>query len=387
MSASGNSEQRPFEVLSDWGLVDARLASWEQQAADNFMLRREWLESWWDAYHQRTDRLALVTWSGTRPESRGLLPGLVTRGLLGRTFRWLGSGNVCSDYLRLLTDSGEIESGAKAAAAGLLSPEFRTRYGRLDAIELEGHSAQDPSVRCLVNELQGKGWSLEERALGGAWRVSLPATLDEFVARLPKSRRRKVNKARRLLAEGQVRYEAVGDWERIDSLWSEFVRLHQKRRAAMNQSGCFFDPRFGKFLREAVRRFAEQQGVWLGVLWAGEQPIGMNLIFFSGQTANMYQSGMETERSELEPGHLINYFSIGTAIERGAQWFDFLRGDEPYKEGWGAERQELSRVRLFAPHLAARLRQSAIAAGRGLRTWSSSLWGPGAPALPVPTED
>ncbi len=380
------SEMKSLEVLSDWGQIDAQLGNWDQLAGDNFMLRRAWLESWWHAYRQRCDRLAVVTWADERGSHRGFLPGMVSRGFLGRTFRWLGSGIVCSDYMRLLTGSGNENSGAIAAARMLRSPEFRARFGRLDAIELEGHLEQEPSIRQLISELQAAGWGMEERGLGGAWRVTLPGTIEEFVAQLHKSRRRKVNKARRLLAEGRVRYEAIGEWERIDQLWGEFVRLHQKRRATMNQPGCFFDHRFGKFLREATQRFAEQNEVWLGVLWSEDQPVGMNLVFCPESTANIYQCGMETDRSELEPGHLLNYFTIVTAIERGVRWLDFLRGDEPYKEGWGAERQELWRVRMFAPHLTARLRQSALSAGRGVRAWTSGLWGPVA-ATPASTDD
>jgi CelD/BcsL family acetyltransferase involved in cellulose biosynthesis len=112
-----------------------------------------------------------------------------------------------------------------------------------------------------------------------------------------------------------------------------------------------------------------------GTLWAGSEPIGFNLNFRSGDSFGMYQSGMEVDRTELEPGHLLNYFSICTAIEKGIQWFDFLRGDEPYKEGWGAQRRVSDRSRLFAPHLLSRVRQSALAAGRELRNWSAGWFG------------
>jgi CelD/BcsL family acetyltransferase involved in cellulose biosynthesis len=81
---------------------------------------------------------------------------------------------------------------------------------------------------------------------------------------------------------------------------------------------------------------------------------------------------MDTDRMDLEPGHLINTYTIQAAIESGYEIFDFLRGDEPYKEGWNADRTPLYRTRAFAPHLAARLRQTAIAAGRTLKAWSTS---------------
>jgi CelD/BcsL family acetyltransferase involved in cellulose biosynthesis len=372
MNGSTAPVESTVRVFREWEQIRAEAGDWNQLAGGNFMLRTEWLQSWWEAFRNPGDQLAVIAWSDPARGWRGLLPGFVTRGLLGRTYRLLGSGNVCTDYVRLLESEVEQTRFAQLAAKCLTSPSFRQAFGRLDAVELEGQLQGEPSLGNLASGLREAGWVEEERELAGTWRVKLPGTLEEFIARLPKSRRRKVNKARRLLAEGQVSYEAIWDWPRIDSMWSEFVRLHQKRREVMGQPGCFFDPRFGKFLRSAVQRFSEREGCCMGVLWASGQPVGMNLIFLEGTTANMYQSGMEPERSELEPGHLMNYFTMGTAIERGAEWFDFLRGDEPYKEGWGAERQVLCRKRLFAPHLSARLRQTALAAGRGIKAWSAS---------------
>lgn len=376
-----------IDVLQDWNQIRGEAGDWNQLVEENFMLQSEWLESWWEAYHKPGDRLAVLSWSDRAAERRGLLPGFVTRGKLGRTYRLLGSGAVCSDYVRLLGGEGDREAFSDLVAGCMKSDLFRQGYGRLDAIEWEGHLQGEVSFGRITGELQQAGWSVESRDLAGAWRVKLPGTTEEFVAQLHKSRRRKVNKARRLVAEGQVSYEAVGDWPRIDSLWGDFVRLHQSRRELLGQPGCFVDPRFGEFLRKAVQRFAARRSCWLGVLWAAGQPVGMNLIFLTGGTANMYQSGMDPTRSELDPGHLLNYFSIEMAIERGAQWFDFLRGDEPYKEGWGAERRGLSRTRLFAPHLSARLRQRALAAGRELRAWSAAWLSPSHTAPPAGSTD
>ena len=113
----------------------------------------------------------------------------------------------------------------------------------------------------------------------------------------------------------------------------------------------------------------------------------MNLVFLHRAMAGVYQAGMDPERSELDPGHLINYFMIERAIEQKVEWLDFLRGDEPYKEGWGAERRVLCRSRCFAPHLSARLRQTALAAGRGLKAWSANWLSQPAAAPPAASVD
>lgn len=387
MRVTGDSLGATVRVLRDWEQVRAEAGDWNQLAGENFMLRREWLESWWEAMRDPGDQLAIIAWSDPLRNRRGILPGFVTRGILGRTYRLLGSGTVCSDDLQLLEDEGEPTEFAKLAAECLVSSAFRQAFGRLDAVELEGHLQGEPSLGRLTAELRTAGWVAEERELAGAWRVKLPGTSEELLAQLPKSRRRKANKARRLLAEGQVNYEFAGEWARIGSLWNEFVRLHQKRREILGEAGCFSDPRFERFLRSAVQRFAGQQACWLGVLWSAGQPVGMNLVFLHRAMACVYQAGMDPERSELDPGHLINYFMIERAIEQKVEWLDFLRGDEPYKEGWGAERRVLCRSRCFAPHLSARLRQTALAAGRGLKAWSANWLSQPAAAPPAASVD
>lgn len=375
MSREHTSSSDGVVGFREWHELQTHQSAWNELAGSNFMLRTEWLESWWQAYRQPGERLAIAGWLDPSGEANGFIPGFVTRGLLGRTYRWLASGVVCSDDVRLVCSESDSRQSGQAAARWLSSETLRSELGRLDAIEIEGYQQQEPTIRTLIDSLCAAGWSLEEQELDGAWRVSLPSSLEAFVGQLHKSRRRKVNKAKRLLAEGAVSYEAVWDWPRIDALWSEFVRLHQKRREALGQPGCFADPRFGIFLKSASERFAAHGGCFMGVLSADNQPIALNLNFVAADSVGMYQSGIEMDRTELEPGHLLNYFTVGTAIEQGMRWFDFLRGDEPYKEGWGAERRGLYRARLFAPHLLARLRQSAIAAGREFRNWSTGLLG------------
>lgn len=367
--------------ISQWDDIAPLARSWNELCADNFMLSTFWLGAWWQAFgEQRNAQLSPVERSKLsvgRVEDAGgkvcgFVPGFVSRSLLGRTFRLLGSGTACSDYLRLLSPpSGSLDIG-RAAGDWLTSRNFRLQYGRLDAVELEGCSGDDLSIKSLAKQLEIAGWNIERQSLEGAWRLPLPNSWDVYEKSLPKSRRRKVNKAKRLLTEGTVKYTAVSTPEELDRFWPDFVALHQKRRTALGQAGCFADPHFFVFLYQAAQRLLTARRGWLSLLFNAGRPVAASLIFTADRTAYMYQSGMDVDRADLEPGHLINTFSLQTAIESGYQWFDFLRGDEPYKEGWNAERIPLDRIRAFAPHLTARLRQTAIAAGRSLRAWTDT---------------
>ena len=49
-----------------------------------------------------------------------------------------------------------------------------------------------------------------------------------------------------------------------------------------------------------------------------------------------YQSGMDPERLDVQPGRLSCIAGLRRAVGEGRARFDFLRGDEPYKAQWRA---------------------------------------------------
>jgi CelD/BcsL family acetyltransferase involved in cellulose biosynthesis len=48
-----------------------------------------------------------------------------------------------------------------------------------------------------------------------------------------------------------------------------------------------------------------------------------------------YLSGFDPAYERLGPGSLLIEHAMTFARHAGQRWFDFLRGSEPYKYGWG----------------------------------------------------
>src|SRR5205823_14747458 len=66
--------------------------------------------------------------------------------------------------------------------------------------------------------------------------------------------------------------------------------------------------------------------------------------FAAKGVACAYLSGFDPSRSQMSPGMLVMGHAIEHASAEGAACFDFLRGDESYKYGWGAvDRSKTSR--------------------------------------------
>ena len=76
--------------------------------------------------------------------------------------------------------------------------------------------------------------------------------------------------------------------------------------------------------------------------------IAVQLYFDSAEGFQLYQSGYDPDAMKLEPGHLLFTAMVRKAIGRGDSCFDFLRGNEPYKEYWGALPHAQNKLRMVA---------------------------------------
>ncbi len=349
-------------------------ADWERFAADNPMLLPAWLAHWWRVYGaaQRPQTQCLIC-QIVDPQGRtwGIAPLYRAPHFTGHALRYMGDGEACSDYVRILCDRTTESAVAQVLANGLLRQDFAARFGPLDWLEIEGHLPEDPGWTALSDALTQRRWARQERPLCGSWTASLPPTWAEYLQRLAKSRKRKINKAMRLRRDGQVEFRVLSTPEQIAEAWPSFVALHQQRRTTLDQPGCFASRPFAQFLPAATDELAGGGRAHLAQLLHGSNPVGYLLLLLSSSTLAVYQSGFDPRARELEPGHLLNTFAIEWAIAQGVSQYDFLRGDEPYKEGWGSLRREIVRTRWIAPHWVARSKQQLWNLGRTLKHWFS----------------
>jgi CelD/BcsL family acetyltransferase involved in cellulose biosynthesis len=77
----------------------------------------------------------------------------------------------------------------------------------------------------------------------------------------------------------------------------------------------------------------------------------------------VYQTGVDPDLLDREPGRLINLAIIKRCIEQGYRGLDYLRGDEPYKAHCRAEPRPSLEVRVVPRRVAAQLRHNLWLAG------------------------
>jgi len=334
----------------------------------------EWLDSWWRSYGVGPGK-ELFALAAFDPVDQliGLAPWYIQQhGASRRVIRFLGSGEVCSDYLTVLCRQGCEENVTLALAdwlcgAAQYSSDERPRW---DLLELGGIDEGDPTVTRLVEHLVSRGSLVHRRSRSSCWRVKLPGDWKEYLATLSKSHRKQIRRLERnYFRTARAQLHVVERPDELRQGLDVLVRLHQRRRESLGDRGCFSSARFAAFHEETARRLLELGSlrlVWLSVdgrtVAAEYQVLGESVVY-------AYQSGIEPTALEHEPGRLITVATLRHAIAEGRRAFDFLRGDESYKAHWRAQPRPTQDIRVLAEARGARLRHNLWLAGGNVKNW------------------
>jgi CelD/BcsL family acetyltransferase involved in cellulose biosynthesis len=275
----------------------------------------EWLIPWWRAFGEGD------LWTLTL-RHKGSLVGLVPLFLPAyreRTVLLVGTGN--TDLLDALVEPGFESQGAGAAFAHLAA-----NADRWDACDFQQLREGSP----LLLARAPAGWADEVLAQDVCPTLDLPAGI-------PSERLKRLRYERRRAGQvGPVRFERA-DESNFERLFSEFLRLHEARWSAQGQPGVLHDAIVRQFHEEVASALLRAGMLRLYVLFVDSCAIASFYGFASGLRTFYYLGGFDPEFARLSPGTLIVGHAIEEAVREGAETFEFLRGREPYKYGWGAK--------------------------------------------------
>lgn len=325
-------------IITDAGLLEELAPAWwelwRRSPGATPFTSPAWALAWWRVFAPGELRAAAV-WSG------GCLIALAPLwredGPYGARLLPIGLG--ISDGLDVLLDPGEPD-----AAPRLIEAVCRHRA----------------DWDC---------WELEELGPGAAaFRLPAPADCrDETCAQsaspvldltkgadaldcIPGGKRRKLRMARNRVARrggeiGVVEARGVADF------LGHLARLHGARWMARGEDGVLAEDLVRRFHAEALPGLVAAGVARLFTLTIEGQVVGAYYGLLHGPRAFAYIGGFDPAFAFESPGTVLIGHAIEDAVAAGAQEFDFLRGQEPYKYEWGAA-DRWSRRRSFrrVPH-------------------------------------
>jgi CelD/BcsL family acetyltransferase involved in cellulose biosynthesis len=304
-----------------------------------------WLSAW-----RRTvgadDRLLLVT---ARDPQDGRLLGAAplsitpTRrgGIPHRVLRFAGSGPAAPDHLDLL-----LRRGHERIAATLWTTVRRS--AGWDLADLDGLRAGAHLARAA---LRRDGDDRHIVAVDRCPYVALPTTWEAFEATLGKNHRQNIRRYARKMdreASGAVVERMVTRSDEVAETIDRLIDLHQSIRTGKGDRGSFASPPMRAFAHAAAEELFEAGRLRLHRLDVAGDAVAVIWCMRHAGVVSFYSTGYDEAWSHYGPGRRVMASAIRSAIDEGATEFDFLRGDEAYKNAW-TDRSRLNQ-RVVVPH-------------------------------------
>src|SRR5688572_2309945 len=149
----------------------------------------EWLVTWWRHFQpamtaagRQVELYTLQVTDGN--ELIGLAPWYVDRSrAAGSIVRFLGSGEVCSDYLSVLCRPDRRTVVAEKVAAWLTQNRSATGAtdDHWDVLEWSNVDAVDEMSDVLGDQLRQRGAEVFTSSAVNTWRIELPETVEEYL--------------------------------------------------------------------------------------------------------------------------------------------------------------------------------------------------------------
>ncbi len=355
------------ETIEDTAAFEGLREAWTEllsaSAADRLFLTWEWLFTWWKhlAAGRRLSILAV--------RSGGDLVGLAPLALAPPTvahlwslppLEFLGTGSVGSDYLDVI-----IRRGHDAAVVAALAEHLA---GRNLAIALTQIDTKEGAVWHLGGELARRGWSSSREVTAVCPFIDLKGrSWASYLETRGASQRYNFRRRLRHLERLGVSFERAGtDPQRREGL-DLLVALHHLRWRERGGSDAFHRRELVAFHEEFSRLALERGWLRLLTLRIGGLPAASVYCFRYRRTFSFYQSGFDPGHAKQSVGLVTLGLAIKSAIEEGADEFDLLHGDEPYKFHWAYQTRELGRLELYPAHVLGALCRRTVELQRAAR--------------------
>ena len=265
----------------------------------------------------------------------GLLPLYEVPSPEGPVLRLVGGTDV-ADYLDLIAVAGREEEVWKALLPMLAD-------GPAGGLDLRPVPAASLTPGLLMSLAESAGLTCRVAVEERCPVIELPGTWDGYLAGLSGKDRHELRRKLRRAEAGGPRVEVARSPAAMAVLMDGFVALHRKSKVGKAR---FMDEPMEVFFRDLGRGLAHAGLAALWMLWLEERPAAALFCLEQAGAVSLYNSGFDPEARALSPGVVLIARTIEDAIARGFRRYDFLRGEEPYKYGFGAAPTEVLRVTL-----------------------------------------
>ena len=306
---------------------------WDSVLSDSpvasIFLSPQWQEVWWDNFSGGRELTGFSV-----PADGGGVDALASLARLGDSIGFVGSPDTF-DYNDFLVRPSFEETFYPKLLDVLAGWDWREL--RLDSL-----IEYSPTLAHLPGLARERGYEVDVEYEDVTSGVSLPGGWEEYLALLSKKDRHELRrKFRRLESQTEWRWYCLSTPGDVEGNFDEFLALMRMSRADKEE---YMTPERESFFRALARRMAELDQIRLFFMEIDGARAAASLCFDYGQSRLLYNSGYDPGLSYYSVGLLLHAMCVRDAIEQGLDYFDFLRGPEPYKAHLGGHQKSLYKM-------------------------------------------
>lgn len=183
------------------------------------------------------------------------------------------------------------------------------------------------------------GYSISTENADISYEMRLNGQWESYLQMLTKKQRHEVRrKLRRLYETGNITHRIVRDESEIQNWCNNFLNLHI---ASRQDKAEFMTEQMASYFRLLMKEMAIIRKIKLAFLEIDNTPVASTMCFEHSATVYLYNNGYDPHYSSLSIGFLSKIMSIKDSIERQMIKYDFLKGEEAYKQRMGGEKHQL----------------------------------------------
>lgn len=340
------------EIIEQPRDLEKLAAPWNQALDLVPTQKAGWIMSWWDQFSDCGTPYMISVWDRQRSLC-GVLPLYRShhRGP-GRALRGMGDMGVCTDYFSLCAAPANRLEISRLIGTTLSRLAGDARLG-WDWIDLDGVVASDFDMRECLRAMQAEGAVVHATSRMHCWRITGADDWESYLGSLGKNQRRKIRVLLRdfsRLPQLQLHHpHSAEDYARhLDAA----IELHRDRWKAEGRQGIFADPRVEQFTRQWTRAAFESGDLHLPLLTFHGIPVAAEIGWAGGNRLVYIWCAGRTMREDLplDVGTLLSSLTIKQSLEQGMLGVDYMRGDEIYKQRFGAQPSPCMQIRVASPH-------------------------------------
>jgi CelD/BcsL family acetyltransferase involved in cellulose biosynthesis len=253
----------------------------------------------------------------------------------GRALESAG-GAVC-DYIDPLVHPAHRDRAWRCALKFL-----RWRWDpSVELLALDNLPDESPSRAAIEASAADAGLECVTTSPAPVVRVALPQSLEAFYAQVSANDRSNMRRRiRKIEADGKGRLAACSS---EPELMTSLQRVIGYMECRGGEKGLAARRHVGPLLLDAAADMFRSGDLNVYTLYINEAPAAGIVVFRSPRGHLYYNSGFDPAFGEWRPGIAVCMMLLRQTIDEGAQVFDMLRGQEPYKYALGGKDSPLWR--------------------------------------------